>query len=248
MGVEETTVAAVVLGSGRTALVQMLLDREFDLPLLMGRASFIHQAIGGGRAVFELLLRQQRWDDLLLPGYLPSMACEQAFCVAANTGRVEMVQFLIDLGFHTRLPRPRQIDSFYMAAKSMDRPDADPSATIDLLLRCGEDINQTVGGHTALDRAALMRNPSCVRLLLRHGANPLPHSGTRRSPLLNACVTQSKEVVEVLLQAIDATGTPLEVIRPYLEAAEEGARSMGWLGIQKFLQQWYYRRLYPADS
>ncbi|PYH79198.1 hypothetical protein BO82DRAFT_434289 [Aspergillus uvarum CBS 121591] len=93
MSVGKTTVAAAVLGSGRTALVQMLLDREFDLPLLMGRASFIHQAIGGGRAVFEFLLRQQRWDDLLLPEILSSMACEEAFCVAANAGRVEIVQF-----------------------------------------------------------------------------------------------------------------------------------------------------------
>ncbi|RAK77861.1 ankyrin, partial [Aspergillus fijiensis CBS 313.89] len=145
MNVEETTVVAAVLGSGRTALVQMLLDRELDLPLLMGRrTSFIHQAIGGGRAVFELLLQQQRWDDLLLPENLTSMACEEALSVAATTGRVEMVQFLIDQGFHARLPRPRQVDIFCVAARSMDRPDADPSAIVDLLLRYGEDINQKV--------------------------------------------------------------------------------------------------------
>ncbi|OJJ98125.1 hypothetical protein ASPACDRAFT_62375 [Aspergillus aculeatus ATCC 16872] len=247
MNAEETTVAAAVLGSGRTALVQTLLDREFDLPLLMGRnASFIHQAIEGGRAVFELLLQQQRWDDLLLPENLNSMACEQALSVAAYTGRVEMVQFLIDQGFHARLARPRQVDIFCMAARSMDRPDADPSAIVDLLLQYGEDINQEVGGHTALDRMAFLRDPRYVRLMLRHGADPLPHSGTRRSPLLHVSVIQSKEVIEALLQAIDANGTPLAVVRPYLEAAVEGARGMGFLRIEKSLRQWYYRRLYPV--
>ena len=175
------SLVAVVLTSGQAAAVQMLINQGLDLLRLVGRFDFLHQAIRGGCAVLELLLGTRNWDTCLLPDHLNRCECEQAPGVAASTGRVETVQWLLDRGFLVRAQSPPTVHLLANAACA-EAEDANVAATIDLLLQHGLDINEQVSGETALMCVATRYNLECLsasrrvrmRILLDRGAKLLP--------------------------------------------------------------------------
>lgn len=255
------TLVAAVLASGCTAVVQMLIDQGLDLSRHMGRANFLHQAIRGGAAVLDMLVREGKWNSYLSPEHLDRTACEQALGIAASTGQVETLEWLLDRDFP--INQSSSTVNLLAQAACTEASDAHASRTIDLLLRHGLNINQVIGRETALTRVAIHyrmlmdcdTGRARMRMLLDRGAHLLPPrslpQATRYNPYGSSSVTgvgRSPCLDEMIFQELEVRREPWLVVERLFQCAERCARErLDWQWV-KMVKQYSWRVRYPLPN
>ncbi|OJI79400.1 hypothetical protein ASPTUDRAFT_78790 [Aspergillus tubingensis CBS 134.48] len=255
------TLPAIVLASGRTALVQMLIDKGIDLPCHMDLAKFLHQAIRGGAAVLDLLVRTGKWNSYLFPEHLDKTACEQALAIAASTGKIETLQWLLDRGFSVAQSSPTV--NLIAEAACTAATDADAAETIDLLLQHGLDINkrihERIGRKTALAHVAYHYNMHTdsdtgrvrLRMLVDRGAHLLPPRSPceRYNPYISTTAVSvgvSSVLDEMIFQEMEARREPWIAVEWLFKYAELDARDRwDWEGV-KMIKRYSWRVRYPV--
>ncbi|PYH66730.1 ankyrin repeat protein [Aspergillus vadensis CBS 113365] len=254
---------AIVLASGRTALVQMMIDKGIDLPCHMDLANFLHQAIRGGPAVLDLLVRTGRWNSYIFPEHLDKTACEQALVIAASTGKIETLQWLLDRGFSVAQLSPTV--NLIAEAACTAASDADATETIDLLLQHGLDINKriqkNVDCETALAHVAYHYNLHMdsdtgrvrLRMLVDRGAYLLPprSPSERYNPYTSTtavCVGVSSVLDEMIFQEMEARRETWIAVEWLFQRAELHARDRwDWEGV-KMIKRYSWRVRYPVPK
>ncbi|BCS01801.1 uncharacterized protein AKAW2_60065S [Aspergillus luchuensis] len=257
------TIPATVLASGHTALVQALIDQGLDLSRHMCRANFLHQAIRGGAAVLDLLVRTGKWNSYILPEHLDKTACEQALVIATSTGKVEILQWLLDRGFSVAELSPTV--NLIAEAACTAASDADAAETIDLLLQHGLDINKriqkNVGCETALAHVAYHYNLHTdndtgrvrLRMLVDRGAHLLPprSPSERYNPYTSTtavCVGVSSVLDEMIFQEMEARREPWIAVEWLFKYTELDARDRwDWEGV-KMIKRYSWRVRYPVPK
>ncbi|RAH65581.1 ankyrin [Aspergillus aculeatinus CBS 121060] len=257
------SVIAHVLRSGRTVVVQMLIDEDLDLSLHLTRSNLLHEAVRGGRAVLELLLNTGKWDSLLSPGHLDPSICEKALGIAAETAQVEALQWLLDRGFlpvrGAQSPPPK-VHLLSLAALTK-AADEDAAATLDLLLQAGLDIDETIAYKTALQSVARHYNlfgeserfRVRSRMLLERGATLLPPQSlpqaTRYDTLSGfniRLIGQHPELDVMIFQELEARREPWSVVKHLFRWADHRARErQNWKHV-RVITQHSWRLRYPV--
>ncbi|PWY66386.1 ankyrin [Aspergillus sclerotioniger CBS 115572] len=254
------SLTAIILASGQTAAVQMLIDQGFDLSRSLTRYNLLHQAIRGGRRVLDLLIGTGKWDTFLLPDHLDRSGCEQALGVAASTGKAQIVQWLLDRGFPVRAQSPSAVNLLANVACA-EAEDADVAATIDFLLQYGLDIDESTSYGTTLERVAshygFYGEPSAgrerIRMLLNRGADLLPLDSLRESMRYNSPEPLSANLVgrhigldEMIFQELEARLKPWTAVERLFRSAEHSAREREHWQWVKMARQYSWRVRYPA--
>lgn len=257
------TIPATVLASGSTALVQALIDQGLDLSRHMRRANFLHQAIRGGAAVLDLLVRTGKWNSYILPEYLDKTACEQALVIAASTGKVETLQWLLDRGFSVAELSPTV--NLIAEAACTAASNADAAETIDLLLQHGLNVNKriqkNVGCETALAHVAYHYNMHTdsdtgrvrLRMLVDRGAHLLPprSPSERYNPYTSTTAVSvgvSSVLDEMIFQEMEARREPWIAVEWLFKYAELDARDRwDWEGV-KMINRYSWRVRYPVSK
>ncbi|GLA28587.1 hypothetical protein CBS147346_10720 [Aspergillus niger] len=257
------TLPAIVLALGRTAIVQMLIDQGLDLSRHMSRANLLHQAIRGGPAVLDLLVRTGKWNNYIFPEHLDKTACEQALGIAASTGKIETLQWLLDRGFPVAQSSPTV--NLLAEAACTAASDADAAKTIDLLLQHGLDINELInepiGYETPLSHVAIHYNRHMdshtgrvrMRMLLNRGAHLLPPRSLsqRYNPYTSTrvvCFGRSSDLDEMICQEMEARREPWRAVEWLFQCAELCARERwDWKGV-RMLRQYSWRVRYPVPK
>ncbi|PWY63634.1 ankyrin [Aspergillus eucalypticola CBS 122712] len=220
---------------GDTLPAIMLIDKEIDLPCHMDLVTFLHQAIRGGPAVLDLL-------------HLDRTACEQALVIAASTGKIGTLQWLLDRGFSVAQLSPTV--NLIAEAACTAASDADAAETIDLLLQHGLDINkrihERIGRKTALAHVAYHYNLHThsetgrvrLRMLVDRGAYLLPprSPSERYNPYTSTiavCVGVSSVLEELISQEMEARREPWIAVEWLFKYAELDARDhWDWKGVK----------------
>ncbi|RAK85506.1 ankyrin repeat protein [Aspergillus costaricaensis CBS 115574] len=257
------TIPATVLASGRTTLVQALIDQGLDLSHHMRRANFLHQAIRGGPAVLDLLVRTGGWNSYIFPEHLDKTTCEQALVIAVSTGKIETLRWLLDRGFSVAQLSPTV--NLIAEAACTATTDADAAETIDLLLQHGLDINkrihERIGRKTALAHVAYHYNLHTdsdtgrvrLRMLVDRGAHLLsPRSPSERynpyTSTIAVCVGVSSVLDEMIFQEMEARREPWIAVEWLFKYAELDARDRwDWEGV-KMIKRYSWRVRYPVPK
>ncbi|KAL2848322.1 ankyrin repeat-containing domain protein [Aspergillus pseudodeflectus] len=214
------SIAGPVIASGSTSEIQMLLDYGLDIVQdIQGEDSLLLFAVRGGKRVFEWLLQQGRWDDLLSPKGKSEGELEQAINHAVASNQTELLDLLRKQGFRIPFPNPKRNLFFTAAAGSLGTPNANPKETIKWLLdrgapqsdldkalfsipdykchhRQGSRFESAYCWHR--DCSAL---PDLLRILLDGGANPLYSRGYA---IVRLC--RDIRTLRMILEAVEARG------------------------------------------
>lgn len=119
-----------------------------------------------------------------------------ALMVAAETGRAEMVKYLLDRGAAVNVK-----DARFSATPLMWATLANNSKVTKLLLEHGADpkVRESQGGTTPLHAAAGRGNLESVRLLLAKGANVNDRDKEARTPAMIAAAKGRLEILKLLV-------------------------------------------------
>ncbi|GLB07220.1 hypothetical protein AtubIFM57258_002549 [Aspergillus tubingensis] len=217
----------------------------------------------GGAAVLDLLVRTGRWNSYIFPEHLDKTACEQALVIAASTGKIETLQWLLDRGFSVAQLSPTV--NLIAEAACTAASDADAAETIDLLLQHGLDINkrirERIGRKTALAHVAYHYNMHTdndtgrvrLRMLVDRGAHLLPprSPSERNNPYTSTtavCVGVSSVLDEMIFQEMEARREPWIAVEWLFKYAELGARDRwDWEGV-KMIKRYSWRVRYPVPK
>ncbi|GKZ17847.1 hypothetical protein AbraIFM66951_012113 [Aspergillus brasiliensis] len=257
---DNETLIVTILASSRTTVVQMLIDQGINLAHHMHQANILHQAIRGGPVVLDLLVRAGKWNSYLLPEHLDQKVCKQALGIAASTGQVETLQWLLDRGFPVAPSSSPTVNLFAQAACT-EASDTHAARTIDFLLKHGLDINQVIPYKTALAHVAVHydmlmdRDAGRVRMrmLLDRGAHLLPPRSLPRptgyKPYGSSSGTdvgRSFDLDEMIFKELEARREPWIAVEPIFRWAEYCARErLDWPGV-KMVRQYSWRVRYPV--
>ncbi|RAH65579.1 ankyrin repeat domain-containing protein [Aspergillus aculeatinus CBS 121060] len=251
------------LRSGRTAVVQMLIDEGLDLSLYLTHSNLLHEAVRGGRAVLELLLAAGKWDSLLLPTNLDLSSREKALGIAAEAGEIQTLRWLLDRGFlpvrGPQLPPPTV--HLLGLASCTNAADADAATILDLLLQAGLDINEIISRETALtllaDRCYSRGEPQHgrlrMRMLLERGANLLPPQSLPQATRYHTVsrfdlnlIGRHPDLDEMVFQELETRREPWPVVERLFRWAKTCARERRNPDFLRTIEQYSWRVRYPV--
>jgi serine/threonine-protein phosphatase 6 regulatory ankyrin repeat subunit B len=171
------TALEAALRAGRTAVVELLLDRGAQAD------GTLATAVRHGRSATAAFLIERGAIDLSVEG-------PAALVAAAREGYVECAELLLDRGVDPNSSDGRALE-MAVTTEHME--------VARLLLRRGADADRPSEERwTPLMHASSMGNASMAELLLRHGADPSRRDGQGRTALEIAEEEESSEVAAVL--------------------------------------------------
>ncbi|KAH8428145.1 ankyrin repeat domain-containing protein [Aspergillus melleus] len=233
----ENNILVQVIESGDIGLLEILLERgvQLQLPRRTG-TTLLKSGVRGGEKMMQFLFDH----GLSIPA--PCKMVDQCMGIAARAGQQAVLQFFLDRG--------SCLDSGERCAKLLetasDGQGGNPSATLDLLLRYGADLEaKNRCGEPALWCHVRGGHDKAVQLLLNKGADPL--SRNRRSECLLKVAAQSGNsvVVRSLLQAIARRGIPwVEVKEAWSQASTEEKDK--YPKVTRELDVFYCRTMFPV--
>lgn len=230
---------AEVVRSGSVAPVQILLDK--GVPLKVHESdhpeAMLDCAVKGGVDMLNFLsmhgvLTFDPNDD-----YVKNVLWD-----AVAEGRSEIVKYFLDRGCDPNSKLDSKRSYLEMAAQAKD-PEA-AAATLDILLHHGADINKIsdTSGNTFSEDSQL----GIIRLLLERGANPHPETSTWiRSALLLAAHRNHRMVLDILLQAMCASGITLNYLEREINIVKEEMVDLNTFQAVIFLDRFYWLKKYP---
>ena len=172
----------------------------------------------------------------------PCKMVDQCMRMAARAGQPAVLRLLLDRGYSPDTDTQRA----ELLQRAADGDGGDPSATIDLLISYGADLEaRNRHGEPVLWCHVRGGHEKAVQLLLDKGADPLSRNQDNEHLLKVAAQRGNSGVVKRLLQAISRRGTPwAEVKGAWLQASSE-AQGM-YPRVSRQLDVFYGGTVFPV--
>lgn len=239
---DEGTVSVLerALGSGKTALVRMLLDEELKIPpsIIRKNDTLLQFATYGGAEMLEFLFQH---------GYEPPDPKDSDEALHSSIKRKDLpaFKFLLGKGY-----MPHQ----YRLSCDLDYAVEAGEIFLDMLLSRGADLHSRDSHHhrTCTWFTTNRGNASNLKILLEKGADPLTRDGSFSSRLQQAAHYGFAAGVEVLLGYIPTTymkhSHTLEDVRnEVLEAKTAAVNRKAWTCV-RLLHRFYHRNLPEMEA